>query len=1098
MNFIVGALRRPIALLVAILAIVLVSVMAIVKMPIDIFPNLNVPLIYVSQPYGGLTPTQMEGHIASIYETQFLYVTGIKQMESKSIQGASLIKLEFYPGTNMQAAMAEVVASVNRAKASMPQGTVPPTIMRFDAGSVPVGNLVFSSKTRSIGELQDMAQYKIRPMFSSLPGVSSPPPFGGNVRTIVVRVDPKKLRDYNLSPTDVIEAISANNLISPAGSIRIGKLTRLTPVNTLVDNIQELASIPLHPGAGPAVYMRDLGVVEDSSDILAGYALVNGKRSVYIPVTKRSDASTWTVVQEVKAALPMFQDELPSDVKLSYEFDQSGYVANALSELVTEGVLGAVLTGLVVLLFLRCWRSTVIVVTTIPISLLCAVLGLWITGQTINTMTLGGLALAIGILVDEATVAVENIHTHLAEGKFKARAVLDSTKEISLPLLLAMICVLAVFLPSFFMSGVPRALFIPLSIAVGFAMVTAFVLSQTLVPVMSIWLLDHKSHHPEHEEKEAKSGKFSLNALVEKYSGLIRRLSAKPGRLIIGYLILSALILVFVGGHLGTELFPKVESHEFRYRLKAPTGTRVEETERLTLKSLQEIKNEVGANNVDISLAYVGNQPSSFGISTVYLWTSGPQEAVVSVALNKEMPVRMDAFKERLRSRFAKALPNCLVSFEPADLVSQVMSQGAPTPVEIAISGKNLRDDAHFAEKLKSRLTQLPYLRDLQFGQPLDYPTLDVNINRELAGQMGLTVKDLSRSVIAATSSTRFVEPSYWLDKKNGTAYLVQVELPQVSMRSAEDLQMIPAMAGSAGHPLIGDVTRLSLGSTPGEIDRINSKRTLTLTANLHKKDLGTAARDVENIIESMGKPPKGMFVKIRGQLALMLDTLTDLKTGLALAIIAIFLLLAANFQSFRLAFVVTSTLPAVLSGVVIMLALTGSTLNIQSAMGAIMSIGVAVANAILLVTMAETYRKQWSNSRTSALEGARGRIRPILMTSLAMTAGMIPMSLGLGEGGGQTAPLGRAVIGGIIASTVATLIILPLVFTQMMAKVGTDSPSLDPEDPESEHFDQDASTDEKEIVNPMHALDEVRQQLNDMEKQFLKEDSNQSPESLN
>ena len=1055
MGIVAATLRRPITMVVGILALLLVSLMAILKMPIDIFPNLNVPLIYVSQPYGGLTPSQMEGHIASVYETQFLYVTGIKQMESKSIQGASLIKLEFYPGTNMQAAMAEVVASVNRAKAYMPQGTVPPTILRFDAGSVPVGNLVFSSPTHSIGELQDLAQYKIRPMFSALPGVSSPPPFGGNVRAIVVSVDPEKLRDYHLSPQDVVKSISNNNLITPAGSIRIGKLARLTPINTLVEDIHELESIPLVVGSGPTVFLRDIGTVEDSTDILAGYALVNGKRSVYIPVTKRSDASTWTVVQEVKAALPSFQEILPPDVKLSYEFDQSGYVANALSELVTEGILGAVLTGVVVFAFLRCWRSTVIVVTTIPISLLCAVIGLWMTGQTINTMTLGGLALAIGILVDEATVAVENIHTHLAQGKFKARAVFDSAKEIGLPLLLAMICVLAVFVPSFFMSGVPRALFIPLSIAVGFAMIASYVLSQTLVPVMSVWLLKHHDHHPEQETKPI--GRFSLTALVQKYSACLHHLLSRPKPLILGYLTVATLVLILLGGHLGTELFPKVEGHEFRFRLKAPTGTRVEETERLMLKALDGIKAEVGAKNVDISLAYVGNQPSSFGISTVYLWTSGPQEAVVSVALKKELPLRMDNLKERLRARFAHDLPDCQISFEPADLVSQVMSLGAPTPVEVAISGKNLADDAHFADKIKAALHKLPYLRDLQPGQPLDYPTMNVNVNRELAGQLGLTVKGLSQSIVAATSSTRFVEPNYWLDKKSGTAYQIQVQLPQSSMASADDLQNIPAAdnADGSGHPLIGDVSTFAYGTTPGEIDRLNSKRSVTLTANLHETDLGSAARDVAETIAAVGTPPRGMSVNIRGQLALMLDTLNELKVGLGLAILAIFLLLSANFQSFRLALVVTSTLPAVLSGVVLMLWITGSTLNIQSAMGAIMSIGVAVANAILLVTMAEGCRKQWENARGAALEGARSRIRPILMTSLAMVAGMIPMSLGLGEGGGQTAPLGRAVIGGIIASTFATLFILPLVFSWAMQSTATTSPSLDPEDPESPHFDQ-------------------------------------------
>jgi len=1053
MGFVITALRKPIMLLVAILAIVLVAIMAVTKMPIDIFPSLGVPVIYVSQPYGGLDPTQLEGHVSTFYENQFLYVSGIKSIESKNIQGEALFKLSFYPGTDMASSMAEVIGAINRAKNAMPPGTVPPQVIRFDAGNIPVGDLVLSSKTKSVGEIQDIANIRVRPMFASLPGVSSPPPFGGNQRTIVITVDPSKLRDYHLTPDDVIRAIAANNTITPSGNVGIGKLNRLAPMNTVVDNPQELANIPLVAQAGPTVFLRDVGTVADSTDTLVGYALVNGKRSVYIPVTKRADASTWNVVQEVKATLPAFKDAVPADVHVSYEFDQSGYVANALSELVSEGVIGAVLTGLMVLMFLRCWRSTVIVVATIPISLLCALIGLWMTGQTINTMTLGGLALAIGILVDEATVAIENIHTHLAQGKFKARAVFDSAREIGLPLLLAMICVLAVFLPSFFMSGVPRALFIPLSLAVGFAMVASYVLSQTLVPVLSVWLLDNKSHHPETENTPSK---FSLTYLTFRYAEMMEKLLKYPRLLVPCYLIIALALLALIGGSLGSELFPKVEGNQFKFRLKAPTGTRVEETERLTLKALDIVKQEVGgSHNVSISLAYVGTQPSSYASAPVYLWTSGPQDSVISVALKKDLPIKVNRLEEKLRERFQKEMPTgTTVSFEPADLVSQVMNQGATTPVEIAVLGKSLREDHAFAGKLKTALAKLPYIRDLQDGQPYDYPTLNIRMDRALVGQMGLTVQKLSQSIIAATSSTRFVLPNFWLDKDKGAAYQVQVQIPQNQMASDDDLKAIPATDDPSGHPTIGDVSDVTYGHTYGEIDRLNSKRMVSVIANLHSKDLGSASRDIQKVVDSVGKPPHGMDVKIRGQVALMLETLEELKGGLFLAIAAIFLLLAANYQSFKLSLVVVSTLPAVLCGAVVMLALTGTTLNIQSAMGAIMALGVAVANAILLVTMAENYRKQWGNAAVAALEGARTRLRPILMTSLAMSVGMIPMASGLGEGGGQSAPLGRAVIGGIIASTFATLTILPLVFTWVQGNASIASPSLDPEDPESPHYD--------------------------------------------
>lgn len=1062
MGLVILALKKPYTILVILLGILLIAVMTIAKMPIDIFPTLNIPLIYISQPYGGLTPKQMEGHITSFYETQFLYVSGIKKMESKNIQGTALIKLEFYPTTNMQAAMSEVVSAVNRAKAYMPEGTVPPTILRFDAGSVPVGDVVLRSKTRSIGELQDMAQFKIRPMFTALAGVSSPPPFGGNIRTIVITANPEKLRDYHLSPEDVSRAVNANNIITPAGNIRIGKLNLLTPIDTLVTDIHELEDVPIKVGTGPTVFLRDVATVEDSTDILAGYALVNGKRSVYIPVTKRADASTWTVVQEVKAAMQSFQDALPPDVNVSYEFDQSGYVVNALSELVSESAIGAFLTGLMVLLFLRCWRSTLIVVTTIPIALLSAVIALSATGQTINTMTLGGLALAVGVLVDEATVTIENIHTHLSEHKSVARGVYDALGEIVLPKLLAMLCILAVFVPAFMMTGVPRSLFIPLSLAVGFSMIASFFLSQTLVPILSIWLLDGKSHHAgSHDDgSETKTpGRFSFAHVIQGYSGILRRLITRPKTIILGYLALAAVILVFVGGSLGSELFPKSEGHEFRYRLKAPIGTRVEETERLTLKSLEAVKEEVGPDNVDMSLVYAGNQPSSYGISTIYLWTAGPEEAVINIALKKEghFPA-MDVLKDRLRKRFARELPNCEFSFEPADLVSQVMSLGAPTPVEILVTGKSLREDKRYADMLRQRLANLPYIRDLQYGQPLDYPSLNIHINREMAGQLGVTPLEIGQSVVAATSSTRFVKPGYWLDPKSGNSYLVQVELPQSAMASAWDLKNLPATQNGSDRPMIGDVADVSLGHTYGEIDRLNSQRFITLTANLHEKDLGGAATDINKIVHTLGKLPRGMTVMVRGQLSLMLETMDELKIGLLLAIVTIFLLISANFQSFKLAMIVVSTLPAVLCGVVLMLWITGTTLNIQSAMGAIMSMGVAVANAILLVTMAEHYRRLWKNqadnAKEGAIEGARSRLRPILMTSMAMIAGMIPMASGLGEGGSQTAPLGRAVIGGILSATIATLFILPLVFAWGQKKSSTESPSLNPEDPESSHYD--------------------------------------------
>jgi multidrug efflux pump subunit AcrB len=1053
MNLIRAALRRPITVLVAVLGVALCSILAVRRMAMDIFPTFGLPVIYVAQPYGGMDPAQMEGYLVSYYEYHFLYISGIEHVESKSIQGVALIKLFFHPGTDMSQALAQTVSYVNRSKAFMPPGTVDPFIMRFDVGGVPVGQLVFSSETMSLGEIQDLALFRVRPMFSTLPGVSAPPPFGGNQRTVVVRVDPERLQAYHLSPDEVVKAIASGNAIMPSGNVRTGELTRMAPVNSVVPNIQELNHVPLKKGAGPAVYLRDIGTVENGSDITTGYALVNGKRAVYIPVTKRADASTVSVVNLVRASLTKFQAAVPDDIKISFEFDQSFYVRNALRTLTTEGILGALLTGLMVLLFLRSWRSSLIVVITIPLALLAAVVALWASGQTINIMTLGGLALAIGVLVDESTVAIENIHSHLAAGKSRARAVLDASSETAIPRLLAMFCVLAVFVPSFFMVGAGRALFVPLSLAVGFAMIASYFLSSTLVPVLSTWLLhDVKRPSTSGEAQTGKRSEPAFQRFQRAYGNLLERLIPWRWPLVAGYLIAAALMIFLAGRRLGTEIFPSIETGLFQFRLKAPTGTRIERTELMVLKALDSIREEVGPQNVRISSGFVGVQPASYPINTIHLWTSGPHEAVMLVALDPAAKVSTELLKEKLRAKIASILPGSRLSFEPGDLVSQVMSFGSPTPIEIAVAGPNLAANRAHAEKILTALRPVEVLRDLQLGQSLEYPSIDVQIDRERAGQLGVTAQEVARSLVAATSSSRFVQPNYWRDPSTGVAYQVQVEIPQHRMASIEDIQNIPAMPLGQTQPFVGDVARVSYGTTVGEYHRYNMQRMVTITANVHGADLGSTARQVEAALARLGVPPRGVTVNLRGQVAPMQQTLEGLQTGLLLAILVIFLVLAANFQSLQLAFVVVSTVPAVLCGVVLALLATGTTLNVQSFIGAIMALGVAVANAILLVTFAEERRRESNSADAAAVEAARRRLRPILMTSFAMTAGMMPMALALGQSGEQVAPLGRAVIGGLLAATAATLLILPGVFVIIQKRRSTRSASLDPEDPESRH----------------------------------------------
>ena len=1047
MRLVLAALSRPITVVVALLAIALCAGLALQRMPVDIFPQGGDPAIFVAQPYGGMDPAQMEGYLTYYYEYHFLYITGIDHVESKSIQGAALMKLTFHEGTDMSQAMSETIGYVNRARAFMPPGTVPPFITRFDAGSVAVGQLVFASAAHTQGELQDFALNRVRPLFATLPGVSAPPPFGGNQRTIVITLDPGKLRQYRISPDEAIAAVSKGSLVMPSGNMWTGTLNRIARTNAaLGGNLSELLSTPIRPVSGTTVYLRDIGTIEDGTDLVTAYAHVNGKRSVYIPVTKRSDDSTLAVINEVKQALPSFRRAVPEDVDVRLEFDQSPTVTNSIRNLATEGMLGAALTGLMVLIFLRDWRSALIVVLNIPFALLSAVVLLWAIGQTVNIMTLGGLALAVGVLVDEATVSIESIHTEMRPGVSLARAVVEASRQTAIARLLAMLCVLAVFVPSFFMVGVSRQLFVPLSLAVGFSMIASYLLSSTLVPVFSTWLLKTVG-------QTSRPVSPSLRSLYSRYLGFVLRFRWP---VVLAYLAASLALIYVLVPRLGTEIFPEGDASLFRIRLRAPTGTRVEETERIVLRALNIVERAAGDGRVAITSDFVGVVPSSYPVDLIHLFTSGPQEALIQVALKPDVKgaLRGEALREELRRRLRSELPTCQVSFEPGDIVGQVMSFSSPTPIEVAVLGGDLADVTSYAKKIQAKLAGLPFLRDLQFAQEINYPTLDIDINRERAGQFGLTMADVVRSVVPATSSSRFTQPNYWRDPNSGNAFQIQVQLPQNRMQGIEELGDVPLMQNGRSEPRLTDIASLQPGTMPGVIERYNGQRVISLTANVHGLTLGQAASQLNAALARVGAPPRGVSVAFRGQIPTLEQTLSGLRTGLLLAILVIFLLLAANFQSIRLSLAIILTIPAVLSGVLLLLWLTATTLSIQSFMGAIMAIGIAVANSILLVSFAERFRSEGRPLLEAAREGAASRMRAVLMTAAAMTFGMVPMAIGLGQGGAQSAPLGRAVIGGLIVSTFATLTILPSIYAILQGRASIASPSLNPLDPASRYYE--------------------------------------------
>jgi multidrug efflux pump subunit AcrB len=835
--------------------------------------------------------------------------------------------------------------------------------------------------------------------------------------------------------------VAKNNVIVPSGYVRVGDEAKAAPINAVVRNIDELLQIPLRPGPGATVFLRDVGIVQDTMDILAGYAIVNGQRSVYLPVIKRADASTLDVVNEVRRALPQMQSLVPEDIAVKFEFDQSQYVTSAIRSLTTEGILGAILTGLAVLLFLRDIRGALIVVATIPLALLASIVGLWVAGQTINIMTLGGLTLAIGILVDESTVAIENMHTHLARQRNKALAILTAGAEVAIPQFLAMLCVAAVFTPAIFMVGPGRALFVPLALAVAFAMVASYVLARTFVPVTATWLLrikpDQESHKP-----------GLLERVRERYTRVLTRVVALRWAVVGVYLLVAVGLVLVLGRAIGTEIFPTVDTGQLQMRIKAPAGTRVERTELVAHDILQFISEQAGADNVQGSIGYVGIQPTSYPINTILLWTSGPHEAVLRVALRPKSGVSTEDLKERLRQHLPTLAPGTVVAFEPADIVSQVMSFGASTPIEVAVWGADFAASRKYAEHLRAKIAEIPSLRDVQFAQLLAYPSLNIQVNRERAGQLGVTVEDVGRALVAATSSTRFIQPLYWA-APNGVSYQVQVEVPQSMRNSIDSVQTIPVARGDTAYPLVGDVASVTEGTSIGQYDRINQQRMLTITADVNRVDLGTAATQVQSAIAAAGSPPRGVTVAMRGQAAPMRETLRGLETGLLLAIAAIFILLGAYFQSLRIGLVVMATIPAVIAGVLLALFVARDTLNVQSFMGAIVALGVAVANAILLTTFAERSRVAGGSSSDAAIDGAQSRLRPILMTTSAMVLGMVPLALGAA----QTAPLGRAVIGGLIGGTLATLFILPSSFALVQSRARRGSPSLDPHDSASSFY---------------------------------------------
>ena len=1052
MNLIKFALRRPISIMVIVIAIAFLSYGTVKKINVDIFPEVELPAMYIAMPYGGLSPAYMDGFMANEFQKVLLFVGGVKNIDFKSVQGLTMMKLTFYPGTNMAQAAGEVSTSVSRAMGFLPAGAVPPIVVRFDGSSLPVGQLVFESDQRSVNEIQTLVLTKIRPMFVEIPGITAPAPFGGTARTIVINIDPQAMQASGLSPEDITLAITKNSLPSPAGNIRIGDENLMAPINSLAKSTQEFMNTPVKVGENRTVYVRDVASVDDSADQTYGYAMINGKRSVYLPIIKKADASTLDAVQNLKAALPKLKSLLPEDVSIKYEFDQSVYIERSLSNLIHEGILGAVFTGIMILLFLGDRRGAIIVVLTIPIAILTAVAVLYLFGQTINIMTLSGLALSIGILVDEATVTIENIHQHMEMRKPKQKAIMDALVEISIPKLLILFCILAVLTPALIMTGIPRDMFMPLSMAVGFAMIASFIASQTFVPILANWMMKNKhTEEVKSPRKRAFFEKFRVN-----YSYSMRKWSTKSLALLVLYIAVAGGITAVLLNVVGTDVMPVSNNGDFQLRIQAPAGSRVEKTEELVKNVTNDIKSQLPEDGVNITSAFVGMHSPGSPINPIFLFTSASHEAVLQVSVNKEVYTgSMEDLKEKIRIVLNKNHADAQFNFEPMELTEKIMGQGALTPIEIKVGASQVKGAFAHASKIEAELKTIPFLRDVRIAEPVEYPNLEIEVNRDLAGQFGLTMQDITRSLVTATSSTRYTDKNLWIDPKSGLVFQVQVQIPEALMSSEQMLRSIPLKKGSA-RPVLEDVATIRKALAPAQVNRKGPNRYVTVIANIYGADLGTASAAVKEAIANVGEAPRGTSVWMEGTMQLLDDTLGSLFIGLFVAIIAIFLMLSAYYQSFKVPLIILAVLPAVLAGSLTILFLTGSTLNLQSYMGIIMSLGVSVSNAVLLVNQAEQYRKELNlKSANSARLAASSRFRPILMTAAAMIAGMLPMAIGLGDGGEQVAPLARAVIGGLIASTITILMLLPHFYSSMMLKATNKSHSLDPYDEESSYYSQ-------------------------------------------
>jgi multidrug efflux pump subunit AcrB len=1031
--------------------IVILGIAASITMPVDIFPNIDIPVVSVIWSYTGISPDEMEKRITTISERSLTTtVNDVEHIESQSYNGVTVIRAFFQPSVKIELAIAQVTAVSQTILRVLPPGIFPPAIIKYNASSVPILQLALASSTLSEQALYDLGTNFIRTQLATVQGASIPLPYGGKARQIMVDLNPEALYANRLAATDVSNALSAQNLILPAGSVKVGDREYLVKVNSSTDTVAELNDLPIKSNNGAVVYMKDVAQIHDGFAVQQSVVRVNGSRGSLLTVLKNGSASTLSIVENVKAQLPKILAGLPPALQVRQLFDQSIFVRAAINGVLREALIAAGLTGLMILLFLGSWRSTLIVCISIPLSILTSLLILGMFGETINVMTLGGMALAVGILVDDATVEIENVHRNMGMKKPLTRAILDGASQIAVPAFVSTLAICIVFVPVLLLSGAAKFLFTPLAMAVVFAMLMSYFLSRTLVPTMVHFLLRseivlYQRSEGEHAEGEGfiwwVHGRFNhvFEAFRNRYKSALDWSLTHRG-------VVAALFVFFCVGSLGLtflvgeDFFPYIDSGQMRVHVRCPQGTRIEETERVFARVEDEIRKIIPADEIDTILDNMGLPPGGFNLAFSDSSTIGSGDGEILVSLKPEHHAPTLGYERKIRQMFAEKFPEDLLFFQAANITNQILNFGLPAPIDIQIVGRDEVGNYKIAQGIQQRVAAIPGAVDVHVHQQVDYPEVRIKVDRSKAEQLGLAQRDVTNSVLISLASSGQVAPNQWLNPVNGVNYNVAVQTPMYKIDSFDAMKRTPISAPGANvqPQLLGNLATLQRGTSRAIINHFNVQPVYDVYANVDLRDLGGVANEIDKILKSV-KVPKGASIVMRGQVETMRSSFIRLGIGIVFAILLVYLLMVVNFQSWLDPFIILMALPGALSGILWMLFITQTTLNVPSLMGSIMCIGVATANSILMVTFANDERAEGKNALEAALSAGYTRIRPVTMTALAMIIGMLPMALGFGEGGEQNAPLGRAVIGGLIVATFSTLFFVPIMYSFLRKKAPVD-----------------------------------------------------------